>query len=118
MLVTTWSYPIDRSEFWAIPVLLLAYGALALPFVALGLAVFGLPATHLLRRRAQEWWVGLFAALWGAVAGKIAFYAMEQLMFFGGYDPWRITVYDLGIIYGVPTALAWWLLCRRELARP
>jgi hypothetical protein len=39
-------------------------------------------------------------------------------MFFGGYDPWRITVYDLGIIYGVPTALAWWLLCRRELARP
>ena len=64
MIVTTWGEPIDRSELWALPVLILIYGLLALPFVALGLAVFGLPVTRLLRRKAQDWRVGILAALW------------------------------------------------------
>ena len=117
MLVTLWGEPIQRSDLWALPVILLVYGLLALPFVALGLALFGLPATLLLRRRAQEWWIGPIAALWGAMAGKLTFYVMDQQVFLGAYDVWKVSIYDGGIIYGVPTALAWWLLYRRELSR-
>ena len=118
LIVTTGREPVDASGLWAVPVIILAYGLFALPFVALGLAVFGLPATGLLRRNAQDWWVGLIAVLWGAVAGKLMFYAIDHLIFFGVYDFRDVGLLDMGVIYGVPTGLAWWVLYRRELVRP
>lgn len=103
------------SEWWALPLVIFAYGSIAVPFVALGLAVFGLPISRLLRRQSQEWWVGVVAVLWGAVAGKLTFYAIDHLMFFGYYELVEIGLYDPGLIFGIPTAWAWWLLHRREL---
>lgn len=116
LLVTALDAPIDVSELWAVPVLILVYGLFALPFVAVGLALFGLPVTALLRGRAQAWWVGLIAALWGTVAGKLMFYVIDSVLFFGSYKFLHISLTDLGIIFGVPTASAWWLLHCRELA--
>ena len=117
MLITNWTGPIDLSELWVIPVLLLVYGLLAIPFVAMGLALFGLPATAMLRQRAQEWWVGALAAVWGCLAGKLMFYAVDHFLFYGLYDILKVSIFDMGVIYGLPTGLAWWALHRRELAR-
>lgn len=116
MVITTWTEPVDPSELWAIPVLLLVYGLLAVPFVAMGLALFGLPVTAMLRQRAQDWWVGALAAVWGCLAGKLMFYAVDHFLFFGLYDIWKVSILDMGVIYGLPTGLAWWALHRRELA--
>ena len=117
LIMTTWREPVDASKLWVIPAIILAYGSFALPFVAVGLAIFGLPAAGLLRRNAQDWWVGLIAASWGAIAGKLMFYAIDHLIFFGFYDIRKVSLLDMGLIYGVPTGLAWWGFYRRELAR-
>lgn len=117
ILATTLGTTIDPSEFWGmLPIVVLSYGLFALPFVALGLALFGLPVAGLLRRRARGWWVGVLAVVWGGLAGKLMFYAIDHLMFFGPYDPREVMLIDLGVIYGVPTGLAWWLFCRRSLS--
>lgn len=115
MAVTLWREPPSSSELWTFPVLILGYGTFALPFVILGLAIFGLPAAYLLRGRAREWWVGGIALLWGALAGKLMFYAIDHLLFFGLYDLDEVSIRDMGIIWGVPTALAWWALHRRTI---
>lgn len=114
--ITSWNVPVAPSELWAIPVLVTVYGLIAVPFVALGLVIFGLPATVLLRRRARETWVGLAAAIWGAAAGKLMFFAVDHLLFFGLYEIGKLQILDLGIVYGLPTAVAWWLLYRRTFA--
>ncbi len=114
-LLASWYEPIDFSELWAIPLILIIYGLFAVPFVALGLAIFGLPLTHLLYRSARKSWVGAIAILWSAVAGKLLFFAVDHLMFFGQYEIAKIQLLDMGIIYGLPTGVAWWLLRRREL---
>ena len=115
-LVALADQPPPMSEWWAIPVIIVGYGLLAIPFVALGLAIFGLPVTRLLRSEAQSWWLGIVAAVWGAVAGKLMFYAIDHLIFMGFYDFREVALTDLGILYGVPTGLAWWAFYRRELA--
>ena len=116
MLAATSEGGFNFSEAWAIPIIILVYGLFALPFVALGLALFSLPATRLLRRSAERWWTGVIAALWGGVAGKLTCYAVDHLPFLGLYRIVELRIFDLGLIYGVPTGLAWWLLCRRQLA--
>ncbi|MBP0494517.1 hypothetical protein [Roseomonas indoligenes] len=108
---------VPLSELWTVPVIILGYGTLSIPFVALGLLVFGLPATPLLRRHAGRWWVGVVAVLWGALAGRLVFYAIDHGLFSGNYRFSTVRFSDMGIIYGVPTALAWWLLQRRRLLR-
>lgn len=115
MAITAWVEPVDPAELWAIPVLLVCYGLFAVPFVALGLAIFGLPVTGLLQRSAERWWVGAIAAVWGCIAGKLMFYAVDHLLFFGLYDILKISIVDIGVIYGLPTGLAWWALRRRQV---
>ena len=116
MVATTWGEPFDSSELWAVPVILLGYGLFAVPLVAMGLAIFGLPITTLLRQSAQAWWLGGVAALWGCLSGKLMFYIVDHLLFFGLYDLMEVSFRDLGVIFGLPTGLAWWALHRRELA--
>lgn len=116
IIAASWGGPIDLSELWLAPVLVLVYGMLAVPFVAFGLVLFGLTVSAVIHRWAQDWWVGPFAALWGGVAGKLMFYGIDHLMFFGYYDLLQISLSDMGIFYGVPTGIAWWVLRRRELA--
>ena len=117
LVLTAWRDQFDTSELWVVLVLILAYGLFAVPFVALGLAIFGLPLSGLLRRYAQDWWVGLVAAAWGAVAGKLMFLAIDRLIFFSLHDIDKVALIDLGVIYGVPTGLSWWVFYRRKLAR-
>lgn len=102
----------DWSEAWQIPLLLAIYGLFALPFVCLGLAVFGIPAARLLHRWRARPWMGLVAAACGALAGKLAYYVIDHTLFFGVYRFWTIEP-DLGLCYGIPTGLAWWW-CKRH----
>lgn len=89
-------------------VLVGVYGLVASPFVATGLLIFGVPSAILLKGYASHIWVAPIAALIGAVAGKVLFYAVDRFAFFGLYDISRISFEDLGSIYGIPTGLAWW----------
>lgn len=116
LMLTAFEEPINPSEWWALPVLILIYGLIAAPFVALGLALFGLPVSRLLRRQAQKWWIGIVAVVWGAAAGKLTYFAVDHLLFFGNYAPAQISLSDVGLVYALPTAVAWWLLHRREVA--
>jgi hypothetical protein len=104
---------LNPSELWAVPVIVLIYGAIAIPFVAMGLALFGLPATVLLRRWAGRWWMGTVAILWGGISGKLTYFAIDHLLFFGNYDLRKVELFDMGLLYGVPTGLVWWLMLRR-----
>jgi hypothetical protein len=116
MAITFWGEPVDPAERWTIPVLLIGYGLFAVPFVALGLALLGLPVARSLGRLPHHWWVGVIAALWSCVAGKLMFYAIDHLLFFGLYDITQVSLLDMGVIYGLPTGLAWWALHRRQLS--
>jgi len=107
--------PVDFSELWATPVIILVYGLIALPFTALGIALFGLPVANVLLSKAEKWWIGLVAILWGAASGKLMFWAVDHFLFMGFYQFWKIQLLDMGLIYGIPTALAFWLLLRREI---
>lgn len=103
------------SDLWEIPVFIVMFGLFAAPFVGIGLAIFGLPAAWLLRANAKSWWLCIVAVIWGAVAGKLLFYAIDHLIFLGLYRLGEVAMVDLGVLYGVPTALAYWVLQRREL---
>ncbi len=104
----------DWPDAGAMVLMLAIYGLIALPFVALGLLVFGIPAARLFHRWRGRAWMGLVAALCGALAGKLAYHAIDRLLFFGTYRPWAIEHVDLGLCYGVPAGLAWWWFNRRD----
>lgn len=84
--------------------------------MALGLALFGLPAGLLLRRHAQRPWIGPVAVVWGAIAGKLFFHAVDHLLFLGQDDLDRIARRNVGVIYGISTGIAWWLRHHHALA--
>jgi hypothetical protein len=113
--VTAWSAEprLDWSEAWAIPLIIAVYGLIALPFVSLGLLLFGLPAARVFHLKRGHWWIGLIAGIAGAIAGKAVFYAIDQLLFLGHYELWETGRSDLGVLYGAPTGVAWWWLKRR-----
>lgn len=99
------------------PIVVLGFGTLALPAVALGLTIFGLPLGPSLRRYARRPWLAVVAALWGAVAGKLTFAAMEYATTARGFRPLQLRLPDPGLCYGIATGLAWWWL-ERLRARP
>jgi hypothetical protein len=104
---------LDWSEAWAIPIVIAIYGFIALPFVSLALLVFGVPAAWLLSSYRKELWVGVLSVVSGALFGKVVFFAIDHFLFVGFYNPWSVTITDMGVLYGLPTGLAWWWL-RRE----
>lgn len=95
-----------------VPLMIAVYGLGVLPFVSSGLFVFGLPAARLLHGQRQRWWMGIVAGLAGALAGKATFYAISELLLGGFYKPFDISLQDFGLLYGIPTGLAWWWLKR------
>lgn len=109
--------PIPLQDLWILPVLIIVYGMISVPFVAAGLAVFGLPLTQPLRRYADHWWVAIIAALWGAVSGEIVYTFIDNVIFGANWQFGTISPQSLGPIYGVPTALAWWVFRRRGWRR-
>lgn len=56
--------------------------------------------------------LGAVAILWGGVAGKLTYFAIDHLLFFGNHDLRKVELFDMGLLYGVPTGLAWWLMLR------
>lgn len=102
----------EASDWIGILLFILFFTVGAIPVVALGLAIFGLPAALLLRRSVHRWWVGVTAALWGAIAGKLVFYGVDKALKFGP----SFNDAEPGILFGVPTALAWWLMIRRQFS--
>lgn len=117
ILLAVWGEPVDKSEWWGLPLIILAYSLFAVPFVALGLAVFALPVTRMFRGYEREWWIIILAVTWGGAAGKVMFFAIDHIMFFGYYDIYKIELHDIGVIFGTPTGLSWWFFYRREHAR-
>jgi len=110
-----WHRGIVLSEAWRMLLVIPMIGLIAVPFVAIGLALFGLPLTWLLRKQAQKRWVGALAAGWSAFSGMLLFYAIDRLLLDFG-QPGDVRFGSVGAIFGLPTGLAWWLLERRELA--
>lgn len=100
------------GPWWELPLVALIFAMFAIPFVAFGLAVFGLPATALLLSHADRWWSGVVALLVGAFAGELMYLLLDRLLFDGtsmfGPRP--------GAMFGVPTALIWWWLLRKARA--
>jgi len=113
-----WNPP-TRAEDLPFLFVILFWATLAsLPYVGLGLALFGLPATWLLRRYILKPWFGLIAAAWGGVAGSISYYWYDYASYGGTNELAELTgIQDIGPLYGVPTGVAWWLLCRRVVAK-
>lgn len=112
LLAMATSQPFDWSEIWALPVLLAFYALFALPFVCFGLLLFGMPLARLLHPCRGRLWVGLFAAIAGALGGKLLFLVVDHSLFFGRYQFWEFGWGDLGVFYGVPTGLAYWWVHR------
>jgi hypothetical protein len=113
LIATSWqSGGVSYDELWALPIIILGYGLFAIPAVALGLMVFGIPALRLLRQNSDRWWIGCIAIASGALAGKLVFLAVDHTFFMGFYEFARISFVDMGVLYGVPTGLAWWVLNR------
>ena len=104
-------------DLWTLLWVSLVFGVYLFPFVAIGLTLFGLPVTRFFRRRARSWWIGPLVVLWAAVAGKLMFYAIDHLLLTRSYSLFSISPYDAGVVYSVPTGIAWWLLQRRKLNR-
>jgi hypothetical protein len=114
LVVGAWGQTLPTNELWAIPLVILAVGTIGSLFVAAGLALFGLPLTALLRRWWDKPWIGLVAVISGAATGNLAWYAIDHSLFFGQIHS---VVVNPGALWGVPTAVAWWLLKRREISR-
>jgi hypothetical protein len=90
----------------------------SLPYVGMGLILLGLPATWLLHRYLLEPWFGLIAATWGGVAGSLVYYWYNSVQRGGSNELAELTgIQQLGLVYGVPTGLAWWLFYRRVLVK-
>lgn len=105
--------PNTSAEWIGALIIVILVTLFALPFVAVGLAIFGLPAMMLLSANARRWWVGVLAVGWGAIAGKLMFSGVDRMLRFNG---WFLGVSEPGIVFGVPTALAGWLMMRRQLS--
>jgi len=90
----------------------------SLPYVGIGLVLLGLPVTWLLHRHLLKPWFGLIAAAWGGVAGSLIYYWYNQVQHGGSNELAELTgIQELGLVYGIPTGLAWWLLYRRVLVK-
>ena len=114
MLIAMASDGFPWQDLWSVPIIIFFYGLISAPFVAIGLAIFGIPAAHLLDRFSGRWWVGCVAILLGGLAGKILFFAVDHAIFFGYYDIRKIELRDFGILYGAPSGFAWWAFNRRS----
>lgn len=119
LLATYDGAPLGPVDYVALPFAFFFYGLIAVPFVAVGLAVFGLPARALLQRWASHWWMGVVAIFCGGAAGKVLYSAIDQLLFMGQYDFTagyleldRQIFLDMGLLYGCPTGFTWWYLQR------
>ena len=117
LLILMWDPPTRAEDLIFLFVILFWATLASLPYVALGLALLGLPATWLLRRYFVKPWFGLIAAGWGAVAGSITYYWYDYARYGGNNELAELTgIRDIGPLFGIPTGLAWWLLYRRVLA--
>lgn len=118
LLISVWldPPPIENAfEFLLLPYLIFTYGLVAMPFVAIGLGVFGIPARRLLHRKANSWWLGWLALALGAIAGKLIFYGIDHTIFSGSYSLLALDPLDIGPIYGTVTAVAFWHYSKREI---
>ena len=118
LLILLWDEPL-RAEFLPGFLIILFWASLfSLPYVGIGLALFGLPVTWVLKRYVVQLWFGLVAATWGGLAGAITYSWYDYIRWGGTNELAEITgFHNAGPVYGVPTGLAWWLLYRRVLVK-
>ncbi len=91
------------------------YGIFALPFVGLGILLFGVPIRTAIGAQIREKWGAAIALLWGGIAGKLTFFAMQELLFSGGGMLLHASWNDFGIIFGTVSGAAYWYFARRAL---
>ena len=90
------------------------YTLFVIPFVAFGLAVFGVPAALLLRRYFRSAWVLPLALAWGALGAAICFQC-NLYFFWGHFSPTSLSERLIHALFGLPPAFWAWLLYRRVL---
>lgn len=113
LIILLWNDPVgaEHASFYLVA---LFWGTLlSIPYVAAGLAAFGLPVTWWLDRHVRSPWFGLLAAVWGGAAGLITHHLFNQGRTGEDALGWLAGIEHLGIVYGVPTGIAWWLLYAR-----
>ena len=118
VIVLSWGEPITGESLSFYGVALFWGTLLSLPYVGVGLTLFGLPVTWWLHRYVRKPWFGLLAAGWGGVAGSVTYHWFNRGR--SGEDElgWIAGIQYIGALYGVITGLAWWLIYRRLLSEP
>lgn len=101
------------ADFWSVPLLILAYGTLAIPFTALGLCCFGLPLGRLLRPLLSYRWSAVIAAIAGALCGQVFWWLFAGLLW-GRVTQSSFWDAAIGAAWGLPTGFAYWFFERRS----
>lgn len=88
----------------------------SVPVCGVGLFMFGLPVTWLLRSQWQAPLVGVVVVCCGSAAGGLVWITPFCHVFWGyAWTAWD--AFMLGGVYGASTAFWWWFLYRRVLIR-
>lgn len=95
---------------------IIIYGSFGLPFVTVGLTIFGIPAASIFKGCADKWWVTVIAILSGAFFGRLMYLAV--CLYFGASFALNSPELDLGTIFGVSSAVAWLVIYRRLILKP
>jgi len=121
LIITLPSDPVPDwllSELWAVPIIVGAYGLLSMPFVAIGLAVFGLAPVRALKTYEDRVWIGPAAVVYGYGSAKLLYWGVDQQLLFQQYCLTDLKLEDPAVFFGVPTATIWWLLNRSAPQSP
>lgn len=93
---------------WALPLLMLVYGAFIVPVSAMGLLIFGLPAARAVEGEFRAPWLPLAALLMGAIAGNIVASGISLIAQGRWFPPGGLDPLGPGSLVGAATGLCFW----------
>jgi hypothetical protein len=118
MIALTVEPTADVSELWSIPFIVVGYATfVGLPVGLIGLLVFGVPLTVLLKTWAERPWMVIVALAAGPVAGRLLYFLIDHAFSKGSYDLWGWPQADYAVLIGATTGLLWLLFARRVLRK-
>ncbi|MBB3764346.1 hypothetical protein [Sphingomicrobium lutaoense] len=99
---------VPSGPAWALPLMILVYGAFIVPVAALGLLLFGLPAARAVGGDFRAPWLPLAAVVMGAIAGNLLVAGVLILTTGRWGTPGGIDPLGPGTLIGAATGLAFW----------
>jgi hypothetical protein len=92
-----------------IPLYIVGSAMVSFWIVFAGTVVLGIPLLFVLKQQVHRHWTAGIVVLLGGIAGWLTFRGISS-----GYAPdWQHRVRDIGVLYGAPAGLFWFLLARR-----